>query len=91
MTENDQDLAPPEHDYGFGSHAETVNPHVDNPTAPRFRTCQVCGGAGYFSCHGPCGGIDDLGCDVCEGALYIDCDNCEATGLLDNEEYGDDV
>lgn len=61
----------------------------DTP-APRFRTCQDCGGAGYYSCPGPCMGVDDLGCDVCEGGLYIDCDNCEATGLIDNEEYGDD-
>ena len=57
------------------------------PNAPRFVTCQDCGGAGYFACPGPCGGIDDTGCDVCGGDLSIDCENCEATGLIDNEEY----
>lgn len=56
---------------------------------PRFTTCPDCRGQGHFPCPGPCGGIDDLGCDVCEGAIYIDCENCEATGLIDNEEYGD--
>lgn len=51
--------------------------------------CAECEGRGYHRCHGPCSGVDDLGCEVCQGALYLDCETCKGTGVEVSDEEDD--